>query len=68
MHSTPPPDGGYGWIIVLVVMLNFFNGGVTFASFGVLYYEFIETFRSSVARIGLLISMSSIVTHSTGKL
>ena len=68
MSPTKPPDGGYGWIIALVVMLNFFNCGVTFASFGVLYKDLVEYFEEGIAQVGLLISLEAVLTNVSGNI
>ena len=39
-----PPDGGWGWMIVLAAFfLNLLNGGI-FSIHGILYEEFLLTF------------------------
>ncbi|KAJ2941898.1 hypothetical protein O0L34_g10714 [Tuta absoluta] len=45
--STAPPDGGYGWVVVLgAFMVQFWVAGL-FKSYGVLYVEIMETFPDS---------------------
>ncbi|KAI5636793.1 major facilitator superfamily domain-containing protein [Phthorimaea operculella] len=45
--DTAPPDGGYGWVVVLgAFMVQFWVAGL-FKSYGVLYVEIMETFPDS---------------------
>ena len=60
-------DGGFAWIIVLVVMLNFFNLSLHFAAFSVLYLEYVETFDMTVGQIGIAMSVNSCFTNLAGK-
>jgi hypothetical protein len=52
-----PPDGGYGWIIV---MASFFNhvivDGIAY-TFGVFYVEFLEQFKESKSKTSLVGSL-----------
>ena len=52
-----PPDGGWGWVIVMAAfMVNLIADGITF-SFGVIYVEFLSYFgegKSKTAWIGSL--------------
>ena len=61
-------DAGFAWIIVLVVMLNFFNLSLHFAAFSVLYLEYVETFDMTVGQIGIAMSVNSCFTNLAGKI
>ncbi|CAH1781646.1 unnamed protein product [Owenia fusiformis] len=54
---SPPPDGGYGWVVVFAsFMIQLLSIGTTY-SFGVLYVDFLDFFktrRSDTAWIGSL--------------
>ncbi|XP_015433943.1 PREDICTED: uncharacterized protein LOC107189796 isoform X2 [Dufourea novaeangliae] len=55
--EATPPDGGWGWVVVVAsFMVNLIADGITF-SFGVLYVEFLNYFgegKSKTAWIGSL--------------
>ena len=59
-------DRGYAWVIVVVVMLNMFNMSIMFATFSVLYREYVDTFDMTVGQIGITISVSSCATNLAG--
>ena len=59
-------DRGYAWVIVVVVMLNMFNMSIMFATFSVLYREYVDAFDMSVGQIGITISVSSCATNLAG--
>ena len=59
-------DRGYAWIIVAVVMLNFFQARLPFAAFSVLYSEYVYTFEMGVGKTGLALSACSAMLHSAG--
>ena len=72
-HDTPTKtdsrddvDGGYAWIIVLVVMLNLLIANVVFTAFGVLYFEYAHAFDSGVGHIGIAVSAFGIAMHLAG--
>jgi len=56
-YIPTPPDGGYGWIIV---MASFFNhvivDGIAY-TFGVFYVEFLEQFKESKSKTSLVGSL-----------
>ncbi|XP_070564032.1 monocarboxylate transporter 12-like [Ptychodera flava] len=49
-----PPDGGYGWFIVVGAFLVFSFVGGTFMSFGVLFVALLDAFGSSKASTALV--------------
>lgn len=57
----PPPDGGYGWIIVLVVHLVQLMGIGFLTSLGIFYIEWQKYFNSTAAQTGLVVSLTSVV-------
>ena len=61
-------DAGFAWIIVVVVMLNFFNLNTIFAGFSVLYQEYVETFDMTVGQIGIAMSVYSCSATLAGML
>ena len=56
-YIPDPPDGGYGWVIV---MASFFNhvivDGIAY-TFGVFYVEFLEEFKESKSKTALVGSL-----------
>ena len=47
LTSTPPPDGGFGWVVALAsFFLHLFVVGTSF-SFGVFFPKYIEEFHES---------------------
>lgn len=50
-HSTEPPDGGFGWLVVFgAFSVQFWVAGLV-KSYGVLYVEIMETYPSSSAAL-----------------
>ena len=56
-----PPDGGYGWIIVLAVHLIELMGIGFLTSLGIFYIEWQKYFDSTAAQTGLVVSLTSVV-------
>lgn len=48
------PDGGYGWVIVLVSFLNLILLSATFTSFSILMPEFITVLPVSTAEVAAI--------------
>ena len=61
-------DQGYAWIIMTVVFFNFFICGMIFASFSVLYYDFMQAFDCSVGAVGWIISIYCVCLFTSGKM
>lgn len=52
-----PPDGGWGWMVVLSA---FFQSALVFGvlrSFGVFFVEFVEAFEEQAARVSWIASI-----------
>lgn len=62
-----PPDGGWGWLVLLAsVMVNFLIPG-TVKSFGVLFVEFLEVFDASPAAAAWIPALCYFLYSSLGK-
>lgn len=59
LELPPPPDGGYGWVIVFAsFMCNLIVDGIAY-TFGIFLPEFVDTFhvgKGTVAWVGSLLS------------
>ena len=53
-----PPDGGYGWVVVMAAFVNFNLVGTHFMAFALLYQPVVEAFDTSYATAGLAGSLS----------
>lgn len=63
---TPPPDGGWGWMVVYAsFMIHVFTDGMTY-SFGVFYAEFLAYFEESSSKTSWIVSILVGVTLSSG--
>ncbi|KAL0134602.1 hypothetical protein PUN28_001417 [Cardiocondyla obscurior] len=63
-----PPDGGWGWLVLLAaVMVNFLIPG-TIKSFGVLFVEFLDVFNASPAAAAWIPSLCYFLYSSLGPL
>ena len=56
--QVPPPDGGYGWIIVIAAFCNFTLLGTHFMAFSLLYRTIVDNFEISYAVAGFVGSIS----------
>ena len=62
-----PPDGGYGWVIMLASFVcNFIVDGVCF-SFGIFYLEFLDYFKESKSKTSWVGSVLNGMYLSMGK-
>jgi MCP family monocarboxylic acid transporter-like MFS transporter 14 len=58
-YIPTPPDGGYGWIIVLASFANhIIVDGIAF-TFGVFYEDFLEYFQAGSGKTALVGSLLS---------
>ncbi|XP_072018243.1 uncharacterized protein [Amphiura filiformis] len=64
----PPPDGGYGWVVVIAVHIIQALSMGFLTSLGIFYIEWREYFDASATRVGLAVSMSSLVLGITSPL
>ncbi|XP_077989824.1 monocarboxylate transporter 12-like [Glandiceps talaboti] len=58
--DTTPPEGGWGWFIVLGTFINTAFGAGSFYSFGVLYVAFLDAFGESKAATSIIASIYGI--------
>ncbi|XP_026756922.1 monocarboxylate transporter 12 [Galleria mellonella] len=63
---TPPPDGGWGWMVVFAsFMIHIVTDGMTY-SFGVFYAEFLTYFNEGKGKTAWIVSILVGVTLSSG--
>lgn len=63
---TPPPDGGWGWMVVFAsFMIHIVTDGMTY-SFGVFFREFLFYFEEGKGKTALIVSILVGVTLSSG--
>lgn len=67
-HIPAPPDGGWGWFVVLGSFLLLFIINGIFYSFGVFYMEFLTYFKGGHVETAWVISLVPGVTLLVGKL
>lgn len=64
-HS--PPDGGYGWVIVVcVLMMQLFFVG-TMNMYSVYLYDWTNYLQTSQAAMGVLWSLDTVLSSVTGR-
>lgn len=62
-----PPDGGWGWLVLVAsITVNFLIPG-TVKSFGVLFVEFLEVFDASPAAAAWIPALCYFLYSSLGK-
>ncbi|CAM1312339.1 Mct1 (predicted) [Pycnogonum litorale] len=62
----PPPDGGWGWMVVFAsFIIHVIADGITY-TFGIYYVEFLDYFHQSNAKTSWILSILSGVTLSIG--
>ena len=59
-------DSGYAWVIVIVVMLNYYIASQHIGAFGVLYLDYVDAFGMGVGATGIALSVCSLTTHVAG--
>ncbi|XP_072018438.1 monocarboxylate transporter 13-like [Amphiura filiformis] len=64
----PSPDGGYGWVVVIAVHIIQALSIGFLTSLGIFFIEWREYFDASATRVGLAVSMSSLVLGITSPL
>ncbi|VVD00897.1 unnamed protein product [Leptidea sinapis] len=63
---SPPPDGGWGWMVVLAsFLIHIVTDGMTY-SFGVFYSEFLNYFNEGKGKTAWIMSILVGVTLSSG--
>ncbi|XP_077989825.1 monocarboxylate transporter 12-like [Glandiceps talaboti] len=60
-YSANPPDGGWGWFVVLATFIVTAFGPGSYYAFGVLYVAFLDAFGESKAATSLVTSMSAFI-------
>ncbi|CAK1550128.1 unnamed protein product [Leptosia nina] len=64
--QSPPPDGGWGWMVVFAsFMIHIVTDGMTY-SFGVFYEEFLTYFNEGKGKTAWIVSILVGVTLSSG--
>lgn len=67
-YIPTPPDGGYGWVIVLAAFMNhIIVDGLTY-TFGVFFMEFVDYFEESKSKTALVGSLLAGCYLSSGQL
>ena len=67
-YIPTPPDGGYGWVIVLASFVNhILVDGISY-TFGVFYIEFLNYFKEGKGKTALVGSLLCGVYLITGRL
>lgn len=63
-----PPDGGWGWVVLMSALtVNFLIPG-TVKSFGVLFVEFLQVFKSSPTAASWIPALCYFLYSSLGKI
>lgn len=66
--GPPPPDGGWGWLVVLAsFILQALTIGITY-TFGVLFVALLDEFGESEATTSWIGSIQPALLYFTGKL
>ncbi len=59
MSAAKPPDGGYGWVVVIAGFYLYLIYGANYVIFSVYAIEFVEYFDLSQADVGMIGSMDA---------
>lgn len=64
---SPPPDGGYGWLVVLgSFLLQALTIGITY-TFGVLFVDLLEAFDAGESTTSWIGSIQPALLYFTGQ-
>ena len=66
--TIPPPDGGYGWVVVIAAFCCFNLIGTHLMAFGLLYRPVVDEYGTSYALAGFVGSISLAFAQLPGKL
>ena len=67
IYISPSPNGGYGWLVLIVSTVIQIILDVVLYSFSVFYNEFTDVFQKSKADIGVLLSLDYFFLFGIGK-
>ena len=65
--TVPPPDGGYGWVVVIAAFCCFNLIGTHLMAFGLLYRPVVDEYGTSYALAGFVGSISLAFAQLPGK-
>ena len=66
-RNDKPPDGAWGWVIVVAGFINYLILGFVFSSFALLYIALVEYFQSGRGKTGGIGSVFSFTGNFLGK-
>ena len=64
----PVPEGGYGWVVVIVTFFIYSLMGMLLASFPVMYKEYMYAFDTGAVLVGSVLSCHVIFNNLAGTL
>ncbi|XP_077977443.1 monocarboxylate transporter 12-like [Glandiceps talaboti] len=67
-QPTAPPDGGYGWVVVISGMIVMVFSGSIFHTSGVFLVEFVEYFQHGVEKAAWIGAFSGAICNASGPL
>ena len=67
IHNQPSPDGGYGWLVMIISTIIIIISQIMLYTFSVFYIEFTDAFQKSKAEIGILLSLIYFFLFGIGK-